>query len=114
MKLLKPLGLDYHLKSDDTMLTVAKSLAQGMMGVQLQKLMNQTANDSLWWMTHPCMFTMPFVEGAGSDMDATNPAICVGQLEFLVKSARNLPPGEWGTSNPYHLRPFSDATVMLH
>jgi hypothetical protein len=81
VKLNKPLGLDYRLKM---MVNLSKT------GFSLQKVINDSVNEAMWWMKDPCMMTIPWYPGAGSDLPEANPFLCVGQLEIVVKCARNL------------------------
>lgn len=108
VKLRKKLGLDYVIRTK-----MGKLNTIG--GFPLQKVLNDTIDESLWWLSHPCMLLLPSYPAAdgdsgsdpsflsGSDMEASQFDRPVGQLEVRVKSAHNLPVGDWRTksSDPY-------------
>lgn len=106
VKLRKKLGLDYAISTKLT-----KNL-NSIGGFHVQKFLNEQIHESLWWMSDPCMLLVPWYPAAnscspsfvaGSDMEASLFDKPVGQLQIRVKSAKNLPVGDWHTksSDPY-------------
>ena len=106
VKLRKKLGLDYAISTKLT-----KNL-NSIGGFPVQKVLNEQIHESLWWMSDPCMLLLPWYPAAnscspsfvaGSDMEASLFDKPVGQLQIRVKSAKNLPVGDWHakSSDPY-------------